>query len=294
MSKSTGLLLSFALIVPGSICGGIQGQETEHPIAKVEHFLAYSTDGQALHEFLHREFMLPEIWPFTDYGSFSSGGVFLGNVVFETIQDSVVSQGQPGRASFEGIALEPIGPAEPTLEWLDQESIGHTPPDPFTAMIEGSEQLFWVTFGLDVPPSDATIFVCDYTDRELISQGREAGSQELKTASGGPLGVKGLGEIILNVGDLSTDAEAWISLLGRERMVSEGLFRFSQGPAIRLEQGEPEGLREIVLEVASLDDARAYLDSKGLLGEMREGYLTITPSAIQGLKIRLREGNPQG
>ena len=291
MSNRTRLLLSSALIVPCFLCGGVQGQEAENPIAKVEHFLAYSTDAQALHEFLHREFMLPEIWPFTNYGSFSSGGVFLGNVVFETIQDSIVGKGQPGRASFKGIALEPAGPAEPTLEWLDQRSIGHTPPDPFTMMIEGSEQVFWVTFSLEVPPADATIFVCDYTDRDLIRQGREAGTQELKSVGGGPLGVQGLGEIILKVGDSSTGTEAWINLLGRERLVSEGLFRFSEGPDIRLEQGEPEGLREIVLEVASLEDARVYLDSKGLLGETEQGHLTIAPSAIQGLSIRLRERN---
>lgn len=291
MSKGTRLLLSSALVVSGFICGGVRGQEAENTIAKVEHFLAYSTEAQALHEFLHREFMLPEMWPFTNYGSFSSGGLILGNVVFETIQDSSGEQGQPGRAYFKGIALEPVGSAEPTLEWLDQRSIGHTPPDPFTMMIEGSEEVFWVTFGLEVPPADATIFVCDYTDRELIRQGREAGAQELRRVEGGPLGVQGLGEIILQMGDPSTGTEEWKKLLGPERLVSEGLFRFSEGPAIRLERGEPEGLREIVLEVGSLEDAEVYLDSKGWLGETGQGHLTIAPSSVQGLTIRLRERN---
>ncbi|MGD2124008.1 MAG: hypothetical protein PVJ76_19815 [Gemmatimonadota bacterium] len=291
MINRTRLLLSSSLVVPVLFFGGVQAQEADHPIAKVEHFLASSTDAQALHEFLHQEFMFPEIWPFTNYGGFSSGGVFLGNVVFESIQDSMGAQGQRGRASFNGIALEPVGPAAPTLEWLDQNSIGHGAPSPFTVMIEGTEQVFWVTFTLEVPPATATIFVCDYTDRELIRQGREVGTEELTRAGGGPLGVWGVGEIILNVADLSTGTEAWKSLLGGERMVSEGLFRFSQGPAIRLEQGEPEGIREIVVEVVSLDDAKAYLNSKGILGETDQGDLTIGPSAVQGLSIRLRERN---
>ena len=50
-----------------------------------------------------------------------------------------------------------------------------------------------------------------------------------------------------------------------------------------------EGIREIVLEVASLNDAKDCLNSKGLLGETEQGHLTIAPSAVRGLSIRLRK-----
>jgi len=247
-----------------------------------------------LHEFLHREFLLPEAWPFTDYGSFSSGGLSLGNVVFEIEQDPDASQGEALYAFLKGIAFEPVGRAEPTLAWLDQMAIGHTAPEPYTMTIEGSEEVLWVTFGLEVPPTTARIFVCDYTDRKSIREGQETGSRELNRTHGGPLGIQGLGEIIISLPNISEGTEEWVNLLGRERMVSEGLFRFSEGPSIRIEQSELEGIREIVLEVASLADAKTFLDSKGFLGQMGEGFLTIAPSAIQGLRIRLREGNPRG
>ena len=60
---------------------GAQAQDS-HPIRKVDHFYAVSPEPRELFEFLNTELQLPEIWPFSDYGSFASGGLSLGNVVF--------------------------------------------------------------------------------------------------------------------------------------------------------------------------------------------------------------------
>ena len=52
----------------------INSQEDISPIAKVEHFYAQSSHPQKLYQFLSREFLLPEVWAYADYGTFASGG----------------------------------------------------------------------------------------------------------------------------------------------------------------------------------------------------------------------------
>ena len=149
--------------------------------------------------------------------------------------------------------------------------------------------MLWVTFDLDLPPDNAMIFVTDYKRRNAVREGREAASQELLRREGGPLGIRALREIVIAVADLPAAMDSWISFLGAGRMVSAGMFEFSEGPAVRLIQASDEGIRELVLEVASLTAATGYLESKDMLAHTIDGYATIAPSAVQGLTIRITE-----
>ena len=175
------------------------------------------------------------------------------------------------------------------LAWLDKRSLGHSAPNPFKVMVDGSERVRAVRFGLEVPPNDASIFVCDYMPRDSVREGRETASREFLRSGGGPLGIRALREIVITLADLRQGTDSWASLLGRDRLVSTAVFTFSEGPAIRLVQSPQEGIHEIVLEVAALLDTETYLKSKGLLGSMSDGYLTIADSVIQGLRISLTE-----
>jgi hypothetical protein len=292
MSQQTrvGLIVAATAVVLPS--AHANSQESPSPITKVDHFYAQSPRAQQLYEFLHGELQLPVVWPFSDYGHFASGGLSLGNVVFEVVKWTGTSGDASGNAALQGVAFESAGSASSTAAWLDEQPIGHTPLDPFTMMVDGSEQVFWVTFGLEVPPNNATIFVCDYKDRELVGQSQQTASQELMRSGGGPLGILALREIVLAVTDLQQASSSWIDLLGSERLVSPGRFQFSEGPAVRFTESSNEGFRKIVLEVGSLPEARAYLESKGILGAVTDDGLTILPEAIQGLTISLMQIDP--
>ncbi len=260
-----------------------------HPIAKVEHFYALSSRAQELYQFLRRDLLLPEVWPFSDYGSITCGGVSLGNAVLEIVWFAGADDSGSEKASFQGIAFEPVGTAESTLAWLDKRSLGHSAPNSFKVMIDGSQRVLAVRFGLDVPPNDASIFVCDYKSRDSVREGREIASRELLRSGGGPLGIRALREIVITLADLKQGTDSWAGFLGRERLVSTGVFTFSEGPAVRLVQSPQEGIHEIVLEVAALAETKTYLESKGLLGSIGDGYLTIATPAVQGLRVVLTE-----
>ena len=111
MSRLIHVELFAAMTVVIFASADANAQESPNPIAKVDHFYAQSPRAQQLHEFLHGELLLPEVWPFSDYGTFSSGGLSLGNVVFEVIRRAGVDDSQSEGASFQGIAFEPMGSA---------------------------------------------------------------------------------------------------------------------------------------------------------------------------------------
>ena len=267
----------------------VNGREDISPIVKVDHFYAVSPRAQELYQFLRRDLQLPVVWRFSDYGIFTSGALSLGNLVVEVVQQEGSEDGASERASFRGIALEPVGTAESAMAWLDERSLGHSALGPIREMIDGPRLFRWVSFGLDVPPDAAEIFVCDYKFRDSVREGRVAASRELLRSGGGPLGVRAIREIVIAVADLRQGTDSWAGLLGRERLGPPGVFTFAEGPAVRLVQSPRDGIHEVVLEVASLADAKSYLDSKGLLGSEVDGYLTVAAPAVQGLRIRLTE-----
>ena len=264
-------------------------QEDLNPISRVDHFYAVSSRAQELHQFLRRDLQLPEVWRFSDYGIFTSGALSLGNAVIEVMQLEGAEGGESVEAFFEGIALEPVGTAESAMAWMDERSLGHSALGPTGEIVDGPEPFRWVSFGVDVPPNDAEIFVCDYKSRDSVREGRENASRELQRSGGGPLGVRAIREIVIALADLKQGADTWASLLGQGRLGPTGVFTLSEGPAVRLVQSPRDAIHEVVLEVASLADAKTYLESKGLFGSMGDDSLTIAAQAVQGLGIRLTE-----
>src|SRR4030042_4778813 len=79
----------------------------EQPLAtRVEHFFVVSDEAQSLFAYFKDTFQLPEVWPFYQHGSFSSGGLSLGNAVLGFV--SFPREGsQPPKKEFRGIALQP-------------------------------------------------------------------------------------------------------------------------------------------------------------------------------------------
>lgn len=290
MNRMIRITIITTLLIIMHIMVSADEQMNITPIAKVEHFYAYASKAQELYMFLHTELQLPVVWEFTDYGSFASGGLSLGNVVFEIVRQEGMDNSKIKEATIHGIAFEPYGSASSAVILLDKMSVGHTTPEPFKVQYDGAERVAWETFTLDVLPK-AAIFVCDYKARAYVKEGRENGRRELLSSNGGPLGIRGLREIVIALADLQKGIDSWANLLGDEKHVAPGLFQFTEGPSIRLVQNSHDEIRELVLEVDSLNKAKLYLQSRGQLGPMYNGKYTIAPSVIHGLTISLIQNN---
>lgn len=64
-------------------------------------------------------------------------------------------------------------------------------------------------------------------------------------------------------------------------------WQLGDGPAIRLRSGGADRIEALVLEVASVERARTFLERERMLGASSEDQITIDPAAMQGIEIRL-------
>ena len=122
-----------------------------------------------------------------------------------------------------------------------------------------------------------------------VEQRRARLLKELRARGGGPLGVTGVKEMIVGATHVKVALNLWERLLAPRRTVEPGFWRVDDGPGIRLVQARENRLQAIVISVASLSRAKAFLQENGLLGSVSEGGLTIDPSKLEGLDIRLVE-----
>ena len=268
-------LLCSALLLP-------VGASAREPLAtRVEHLVVSSARASGLFEVFTRELQLPAVWPYSDYGSFQSGGVSLGNTVLE------FSQGNEASARFSGLALEPVLNAENLTEALPERGIGSTGPQPFSVNVDGKTLVLWTNVSLPgFEPRNATIFFCDYKDRKAVRKNRAQGARALKAARGGVLGVLGVKLISLGVEDRAKAQRRWRQLASD---VSADLLRFSAGPPLRLTVVKQPGILSLTLQVRSRAAAEKYLRARGWLVRADEGGTLIAPWAIGGLRVRVEE-----
>jgi hypothetical protein len=148
-----------------------------------------------------------------------------------------------------------------------------------------------VTIVFDHVYRDGMILLCEY-NKELhdVEQARAADHATLDSRQGGPLGLEAIQEIIVGVTDLAAVEPRWQILLAPTAPSSPGFWQIGKGPAIRLIRHARNGLQALVWKVASLEQAKQFLSEKGLLGTVLEQQITIAPSKVQGLDIRLVEG----
>lgn len=168
--------------------------DAEQPLAvRVEHFFVVSDQAKSLFTYFKDEFQLPEVWAFNQFIGFASGGLSLGNAVLEFVSFSTETS-KPLKAEFRGIAFEPTADADATAAELTKRSISHSGVQPYKAKpldprFGRRKQVLWATVRLsNFPPTNATVFFCDYKKREAVARVRKAASDELVKRKGGPLG----------------------------------------------------------------------------------------------------------
>jgi hypothetical protein len=223
----------------------------------------------------------------------ATGGVGFGNVNVEAIRFPG-QKGQPSRAQLLGFAFEP-SPLATSLAELDRRGItyGELRPVISTAR-DGSKNTLWTNVTLrqfsDGEAADATthVFLSEYSPKYVnVEERRERLRKQLAESGGGPLGVEAVKEVIVGVSDLEAAKGLWQKLLDPTPPSGLSTWQVGDGPAIRLVQASENAPHGLVIVVASLPHAKAFLREKGLLGADSAEEATIEPSKIYGLNIRV-------
>jgi hypothetical protein len=160
---------------------------------------------------------------------------------------------------------------------------------------DGSKRTLWTNvtlreFSDSETAANATIhiFLGKYSPTYLNVDERRARLRgELVRSGGGPLGVIELKEVVVGAVDVEKTRRLWQKLLDPISAASSNTWRIGAGPAVSLVPATENRVQALVIRVTSLERARAFLREKQLLGTDTLGQVTIDPSRIGGLDLRL-------
>lgn len=271
-------------------------QRTAPPIRRIDHIMIRADDPARLYAFFTEILQLPVAWPMiSPREGVTTGGVGFGNVNVEVIRFAG-QKNQPSRAQLLGFGFEPSPLAECLAE-LDRRAIRYGERRPVIATgQDGSKGTLWTNVTLrqysDGEAADATmhVFLSEYSPAYVnVEQRRERLRRQLAESRGGPLGVEAVKEVIVGATDLAMARGLWQNLLTPAPLSGSSTWQVGDGPAIRLRQAEENRTYELVISVASLPKARAFLQQRDLLGIDSQQEATIDPSKIEGVNIRLLE-----
>lgn len=284
-------------ITPVMVCAqdNPQGDRaSEAPILRgVDHFFATSSNAEPLYRFFSDTLGLPEVYPFRNWGDFSSGLVSMGNSLFEVV-NWAVPPGKTLATELRGIAFEPGGTTESTLRRLDAARAVRSKVDSvMMPNAAGGNVVAYVNIGLDddggLTPDSASIFINDNLGRASQAARRTAGRDSLLARTGGRLGIIAVDELVLNVANLDGSLAVWRKVVDSPSQEISGLIRFPSGPAIRLVEAPVEGISEMVLRVRSVTEAERVLSGLGINGIRRNDGLKVS---LRGIPARLVEREP--
>jgi len=290
--RTLSFLAATILLVLGNIDSAVQ--RTAPPIRRIDHIMIRADDPAKLYAFFTDILQLPVAWPMMrPREGVATGGVGFGNVNVEAIRFPG-QKSQPSRAHLLGFGFEPSSLAECLAE-LDRRAISYGERRPLIATgQDGSKSTLWTNVTLrqfsDGEAADATmhVFLSEYSPAYVnVEQRRERLRRQLSESGGGPLGVEAVKEVIVGVTDLATARGLWQNLLAPAPLSGTSTWQVGDGPAIRLLQAEENRTHGLVIGVASLPKAKAFLRERGLLGIDSQQEATIDPSKIEGLNIRL-------
>ena len=294
MSQRRTVSFLAAMILLAFVSFDSAAQPTAPPIRRIDHIMIRADDPAKVYAFFTEVLQLPVAWPLmSPRQGVTTGGVGFGNVNVEAIRFPG-QKGQPSRAQLIGFAFEP-SPLATSLAELDRRGITYGAPRPLTATgRDGSKSTLWINVTLrqfsDGEAADSTmhVFLSEYGPTYVnVDQRRERLRTQLAESGGGPLGVEAVKEVIVGASDLEAARSLWQRLLDPTPISGSRTWQVGDGPAIRLVQAKDNTTQGVVIRVASLQRAKAFLREKGLLGADSEEEATIDPSKIYGLNIRV-------
>jgi hypothetical protein len=252
-----------------------------------------AANPRELYAFFTETMQLPVAWPLTSpREGVVTGGVGVGNVNLEAIQFPGQTEQQPRLLGF---AFEPLSLDE-SLRQLTRrgfavgarrEIVGTRP--------NGAKGVLWTNVTLpqlsdSENPAFGTVhvFLSEYDPAYVdVEQRRERLRKQLVANGGGPLGIVDLREIVIGVRDIVAARQIWERLLQAVSSPGVNTWQVGDGPAIRLISAPQERMQSLILRVASLDRAKAFLRDNGLLGAEADGMVSIDPSKVWGIDLRL-------
>lgn len=270
-----------------------------YPIRQIDHIMIRADAPANLYALFTETLRLPVAWPLESRGGVTSGGVGFGNVNVEAIQ--FPGQKSSG-AQLIGFGFEPA-PLGECLTEFDRRGIKYGEVRPFISTEpDGSKRTLFTNvtllqFSDSDRPRDATmhIFLSEYNPAYVdVEQRDERLHNELVRSGGGPLGVSAVKEIVIGASDFTVASSLWDRLLAPRHPVAPGLWQVGEGPAIRVVRAKENRLHGLIISVVSLRRAKIFLQEKGLLGPVSGREVTIDPSKIYGLNIRLVEETKAG
>ncbi|HET8626755.1 MAG TPA: VOC family protein [Thermomicrobiales bacterium] len=140
----------------------------------------------------------------------------------------------------------------------------------------------WTVAGRPRPADLARPFLIRHD--ELVG-GRPAWFARLGIDAPGPLGLRGVRELGVAVGDVAAGAATYAHEY--DLHADDGTIRLPDA-TICLLPGDPRGPRDLVLDVADLAAARAFLAGQGIATTVRpDGALALDPAAARGARLVL-------
>lgn len=288
-------LLLLSLSTVGGFESSSQTRSPSQPIRQIDHVMIRTGDPRELYAFFADTLQLPIAWPLTSpRAGVMTGGVGFGNVNVEAIQ--FPGQTDP-RPRLLGFALEPSALDESLIE-LNRRGLSSGERRPLVAPgPDGSKRTLWTNvtlrqFSDSDSPADATIhiFLSEYSPAYVNVDDRRARLRaQLVDSGGGPLGVVDVKEVIIGAVDVEMARRLWQRLLDPTPPATSNTWQVGTGPAVRLVPANENRVQALLIRVASLERAKAFLREKQLLGVDAAGQVTIDPSKIGGLDLRLME-----
>ena len=291
--RTSVCVLAVALLTGGSEIASQTGGTASQPIRQIDHIMIRTGTPQELYAFFTGTLALPVAWPITSpRAGVVTGGAGFGNVNVEAIQFPGQADSRP---RLIGLALEPSG-LEESLSELNRRGIASGERRPLIAVgADGAKNTLWTNVTLRQfsdadSPANATlhIFLSEYSPSYVnVEDRRSRLRQQLFERSGGPLGLVDVKEVIIGAKDLEMTRRLWQRLLDPARPATSNTWHVGNGPAIRLVSATEDSIQTLVIRVASLDRAKAFLRDKQLLGAEFDGHAAIDPLKVGGLDIRL-------
>jgi hypothetical protein len=139
-------------------------------------------------------------------------------------------------------------------------------------------------------PADATmhIFLSEYSPAYVdVDERRARLRAQLLDSGAGPLGVVDVKEIVIGVVDLEAARRLRQRLLDPTPSAPSNTWQIGSGPAVRLVPADENRIQALLIRVASLARARTSLRERQLLGVDSAGQVSIDPSKVGGLELRL-------
>jgi hypothetical protein len=252
-------------------------------------------DPRELYTFFTETLQLPIAWPMTSpRPGVMTGGVGFGNVNIEAIQFSGQTDSRPRLVGF---ALEPAALDESLTELSKRGLIAGERRPLISTGPDGSKRTLWTNvtlrqFSDSDSPVDAAIhiFLSEYSPTYVnVDERRARLRAQLVDNRGGPLGIVGVKEVIIGAVDMETARRLWQRLLDPTPSLTSHTWQIGAGPAVRLVPATDNRVHALLIRVASLERAKAFLREKQLLGVDAAGQVTIDPLKIGGLDLRLVE-----